>query len=186
MEGDARYVDITPQLQMTGATWEDIVAFMNLRSMHPLKPTLKSYLGHVNSETDALLRKIPGDIVIYGMRDDIPLMLVHVGVLDTLVKMFHMTTYDADRVRIKVLHDIARGTSKLAQSTTGLSITKLASLCQESIDICVTSAEKLEEVARNERRSYFFQQLEKVELITNILRTELEMQETMTNAELSE
>lgn len=188
MEEDARYVDITPQLNMMGGTWSDIVAFMNLKSMHPLKPTLKAYLGHVNSEMDALLHKISGDIVIFNMRTDIPYMHVHVGVLDSMVKIFRLTMYHPDKEYLKIINLINVKSSKLPISACCTDFDRMHSHYQEAIAICLATTDKLEdhsEDAHLERRSFFFQDLEKVQLITNVLRTELEIRRTAAVAELS-
>lgn len=88
---DAFFVDITSELKSTDASWGEIINFLNLQTIYPLRVGQLHYTGLGDQDIDALLKEMTPDIQIFRMRSDIPTFLVHRGALATVRKMFRIS-----------------------------------------------------------------------------------------------
>lgn len=167
---DAFFVDITSELNSTGATWEDIVAFMKLRTVHPLRRSILQYGNEGSAEVDDLLGRIPSNLTIYKIREDVPSFLVHRGALSTVRKMFRLPHSDWR------MDDVIAKIKKGEFDQPRLRTCDLQELSDRANTLYYETAAKRKdnsEAAQKERASFFQQHFEKVELIASVLEAEL-------------
>lgn len=170
---DAFFVNITSELNSTGATWEQIVAFMKLQTLHPLRCTIQDYTGKGEHDIDAILKNISNNLIIYRMREDVPSFLVHRGALAAVRKMFRLP--HGDWRMDNVLGKIKKG---LYTCQPLLRTCKLEELSDRANALYYETAAEAEmndqsAEAQIKRLSFFKQHFEKVELIASVLEAEL-------------
>lgn len=177
---DAFFVDVTSELNSTGATWEEIVAFMKLKSLHPLKKGILHYTNLGDQDIDALFKGMTTDIQVYRIREDVPSFLVHRGALSAFRKMFRLphTDWRMDNVLAKI---------KKGQYAPPypMDLAKLEKLSDNANTLYYETAVEMKdqsEAAQVKRLSFLKQHFEKVELIASVIEAELLLRQAFNEA----
>lgn len=82
----ARYIDVTIELNRSGGMWQQILDFLKLETLHPLRRTLHAYT--ICPDINHIFRNTPYDLVVYTVGSQQDGLRVHRGALGALRKMF--------------------------------------------------------------------------------------------------